>query len=323
VIAPEAHDASPHVARAAGRSAGAYARLVKLSAFDHYLSIPLCWTLLALPQAMRARTGWELALALVTIAGCVWATVALDDIQGSRDGTDLANLEKANGVERRDVANKPLISGALTVAEVRRFAIACVLCGVGSLVALYVIVGGRPHWFFPLAAGLFAVALQYSSGLRVSYRGGQETVLAVTAAAAVFCPFVLITGHVTARAGIESLLVGIWMLQVSAFSNTFDRDGDRRSGRSTVAATLETEANNRFIVAVFCAGWLTVAGGIASGALPALLAVVFIPVLATQARQLMTGVGRGQLLHARRLGFTAFRMGVAALVAVNLIYWPR
>ena len=302
---------------------GAYARLVKVRRFEHYLSIPLCWSLLPRSLALRARTWAELGLALITIASGLWATVALDDLQGFRDGTDRANLARSIGPERRNAAFKPLVSGALSEEKVRRFAIACATIGAGALVALYAVAGGRPRWFFPVAVVMFAIALQYSSGLRLSYKGGQELVLAVTAAAVVICPFVLVTGRLTADVGVEALLFGTWMAQVLVLGNIFDREGDRSSGRRTVAAMATAATNVRFIVLLFGIGWVALAVVIGLGAISLVSAVLFLPMLVYQAKALTTALGSGLVLRGRGYAFTAFKLGVAALFAANLMSWPR
>jgi 1,4-dihydroxy-2-naphthoate octaprenyltransferase len=301
----------------------AYARLVKVRRYEHYLSIPLCWSLLPRSEAFRARTWAELGLALITIAGGLWATVALDDLQGFRDGTDRANLERTVGPERRNAAFKPLVSGALREENVRRFAIACAITGAGALIAVYALAGGRPRWFFPVVVVLFAVALQYSSGLRLSYKGGQELVLAITAAAVVISPYVLVTGWLTADVGVEALMFGIWMAQVLVLGNIFDREGDRSTGRRTVAAMATARANVRFIVLLFGTGWVTLAVAIGLGTIPLLSALLFLPMLLYQAKALTTAFGSGLVLRGRGYAFTAFKFGVAALFVANLMGWPR
>jgi 1,4-dihydroxy-2-naphthoate octaprenyltransferase len=166
-------------------------------------------------------------------------------------------------------------------------------------------------------------AAQYSAGLRLSYAGGGEVLLVVATAVTVVLPYASITGSTGWRVVLEGVLLGLFLLQVSAFSNTADGANDRIAKRRTVAARLSAGANRVFIAATFAAAWFLVLAGAGFRLLPAWLPVLLVPCWAINLVQLWKGVVRVSWLYARKLGFRAFDAGCAALIAANLLAGMR
>lgn len=304
------------------RRVGAYRQLSKLYVFDQYLGVPLAWSLFGPGTATAARTLAVLAVCLVCVVAVVAASVALDDVQGFRDGSDSENYTPRDGAPRKRF-RKPLLDGQLSEHDALRFATGAAALGLVALVAAFAVAPLRPWWAW-VAAGLCTLAsLQYSWGLKLSYVGLEEPILILGTACTMLIPFGLVTGQATATALLEAALFGFWMMSVSVFSNTHDAEADRKVGRFTVPARMSAGANRRFIVAVFGCCWVLLVAGLASGVLPWWLALAIVPALAIQSSQLRAGLGRGDSLLARTLGFKAYRAMIAALIASNLLGWPR
>ena len=286
----------------------------KLNIYDLWLGIPLAWSLLDPAEATEPRTWWILALALVLKAGTSSAALALDDVAGLRDGVDTAN----HGDTDRYAVNKPLLDGRLSEREALVFAVCAASAAVVALALVAWVARPVPLWLLLVEAVILVGALNYSFWLKLSYRGGGELITVTAVASTLFVPYALVSGTWSFTVLLESLLLGLWMLQVAVFSNTQDRSGDLEAGRLTVAALTSERGNYVFICSVFAASAAVLVSGWITHHLPLALAVTLLPSLLLQARQIYLGVIRERWLEARLLGFKAFRLGVAGLLVVNL-----
>ncbi|MER5781919.1 UbiA family prenyltransferase [Streptomyces mobaraensis] len=294
-----------------------YAKLGKLSFYDYYLSAFVVWTALPGDRLWAGRTWAVLLLYILGYVGVVAATVALDDVTGIRDGSDARNYSPEDGA-LRDRSRKPLLSGALTVRQAELFGWGAALWGAAVWALTLTVAPHRPLWACVVLALVLASNVQYSYGLKVSYRGGQELVL-LTPGLAVLLPYALLTGRVTGLVIAETCLFGLWSLLVSAYSNMNDVAGDRLAGRRNLA-TLTSAAAYRWVVAGFhLVEPAVVATTVAVGAAPAWFALLVLPLLALRVRQARAGLVRGDVLVARVMGIKLHRWGVPVLMAANLL----
>ena len=297
----------------------AFVELGKLNVFELWFGIPVAWTLLSQEEAFSPRTLLLLALALLLKAATSSAALALDDVSGLRDGLDLRNY----GDTDRYAVHKPLIDGRLSERQALAFAWLAVGIGLLSMAAAFAVAWPLPSWLVAGELLVFILALNYSYGLKLSYRGAGELITAVAVGSTLLVPYALVAGGASTAALVQSGLIGLWMLQIAVFSNSQDRAGDRDARRWTVAAMASARGNAVFILCVFAASAALLAWGIRLGVLGPWLLVALLPALALQARQIWLGVARGQWLAARLLGFEAFRLAVAALLVVNLVVRAR
>ncbi|WP_030917178.1 UbiA family prenyltransferase [Streptosporangium amethystogenes] len=294
----------------------AYARLAKLDVYDYYLGLPLVWTLLA--PAGRWEPGVIGLLVLIVLAeiAVVAAMVGFDDITGYRDGSDAANY--GADAARRRLARKPLVAGTLTEAQALRFAWSATALGVVLWALAVAVAPHRPPWAVVLAAVCVVASVQYSWGLKISYRGFQEIFLIGLGVGWVLVPYGLLTGEVTDLVLVQALLFGFGPMLFGLYSNTHDIDGDRRAGRVTVAALVPAGVNTAFITVMTAVAALLIVVGPLVGAVPWWLPIVLVPVLAMRATHLVIGAVRGDILRARRIAIRAHRVTVILLVIANL-----
>ncbi|WP_156756578.1 UbiA family prenyltransferase [Actinokineospora pegani] len=289
----------------------AYARLAKLDVWDYYLALPLAWSLCGL-----TGLGTLLAFGVGTVL-VVAAAVAFDDVTGFRDGSDARNY--GPDAPARRLARKPLLTGELTVRQATGFGWTCAALGGLLWLALGL---EAPLWTLVLLAVCFGTAIQYSYGLKISYRGAQEVFLAGFGAGLVLCGVGLVSGTVSAMAAVQAALFGLGPLLVGVYSNTADVRGDAEVGRRTVAVLAGAAGNRAFIAALSLAEAALVVSAAGLGATPWWFAPALLPVLAVRVAQLRRGVGLGDVLGARKLGLLAHRVMVVSLFVVNLVeFW--
>ncbi|PWW51492.1 UbiA family prenyltransferase [Actinokineospora spheciospongiae] len=287
---------------------GAYARLAKLDVWDYYLALPLAWTLVG-----GRGTGTLLLFGVGTVL-VVAASVALDDVTGHRDGSDAANY--GPDAPARRLARKPLLTGELTDAQAIRFACGCALAGG----AVWLLLGlSAPLWTLVLLLVCLLSSVQYSWGLRISYRGGQEVFLAGFGTGLVLCGVGLVTGELTPLVVVEAVLFGLGPLLFGVYSNTADAAGDAAVGRRTVAVLASPAGNRAFITGLSLAEVALVVFAAGLGVGPWWFALALLPAVAVRVAQLRRGVGLGDVLRARKLGLLAHRVTVVSLIAVNLL----
>lgn len=294
----------------------AYARLAKLDFFDFYLNVFVVWTLLPAESRLDPRSLLTLLVFLAAEVCVVAAVVAFDDVTGFLDRSDVVNYGPEGGPRKRK--RKPLLDGTLTPQEAIRFGRAASLIG-GALCLLFVLLAPhRPVWAVVLTALVFLSGIQYSWGLKLSYRGLQEAVIAVSAFYLVGAPYALLTGGVTPFVILQSVLFGLWQILVSVYSNTNDVRGDRSVGRRNLATVSSPRANRAFIACLTASELVLILGAAAVGLAPWWFPLAMVPVLSLRARQVVTGLLRGNALLARLRGVHVHRFGVATLVVVNL-----
>jgi 1,4-dihydroxy-2-naphthoate octaprenyltransferase len=295
-----------------------YLRLAKLDVFDYYLSVPLVLA------AVWAQAGTldvaVLPMLLAFGAGevCVLAAlVALDDLTGYRDGSDIANYSPDAPLRRK--LRKPLVAGTLTEREVAGFATAVAIAGAVLWTVAIAVAPHGPLWIVVAIGALFVISLQYSYGIKLSYHGFQELFIAALGWALVLAPFVLATGGLTGFVVAQALIFGLGPLLFGVYSNTNDIVGDSQVGRPTVAALVSPRANAMFVAALSVAEFAIGLIASATGAAPWWFVALMLPATALRAAQWHTGFARGDILRARRMGFTVHRVNTALLVAASLL----
>jgi 1,4-dihydroxy-2-naphthoate octaprenyltransferase len=297
--------------------ARAYAKLAKLSFFDYYLCVLVVLTLLPASARTEPRTWLVLALFDLGWVGIVAATVSLDDVTGLRDGSDARNYDPQQTLRARD--RKPLLNGSLTLRQALRFGWGCAVAGTLLWALAALAAPHRPWWVLAAAALSVVISVQYSYGLKLSYRGGQEAVILLSTGLCVLVPFGLLNGEMTGAAWLECFLFGLWSLTVSLYSNINDVEGDRAAGRRNIA-TRVSPAVYRGVVAAFS---LSETGAIlltlALGAVPLWFCAFLVPVVALRVRQAHSGLVAGRVLAARRTGIAIHRWGVLLLIVANLL----
>ncbi len=296
---------------------GAYARLAKLDVWDYYLAIPLAWALCGPAGWGSAAVLSTLGLFLVGTVAVVAGAVAFDDVTGFRDGSDRENY--GPDAPARRLARKPLLTGELTEREAVRFGWAATAAGLLVWTATAAFAPHRPLWAVLLLALCLVTAVQYSWGLKISYRGWQEAFLAGFGVGLVLAAVGLCTGQLTAFTAVQAVLFGLGPLLFGVYSNTRDVDGDARVGRPTAAVLLTANGNRLFIAALSVAeiGLIVLAAGF--GVAPWWFAIAMLPSIVLRVAQLRRGVGFGDLLGARLVGLHAHRTTVVLLIAINLL----
>jgi 1,4-dihydroxy-2-naphthoate polyprenyltransferase len=295
----------------------AYVKLAKLSFFDYYLCVLVVWTLL--PTQLRSDVSTYAVLIAFDLGwvGVVAATVTLDDVTGFRDGSDERNYSP-DQTELRNRGRKPLLDGVLTVGQALRFGYLAAAWGV-AMWALSVLVA--PHQ--PVAAAVLAavsvlISVQYSYGLRLSYRGFQEAVILVSTGLSVLIPAWLLIGKATGITLVEAYLFGIWSLLVSVYSNINDAEGDKAAGRRNLVTRMSAATYRRAVMVLTLTEPVAIMIGLATRAVPWYFVLFLIPVLCLRVRQLRTGLLRDNPLVARKLGIKIHRLGVVLLLAANV-----
>ncbi|MBO2465597.1 UbiA family prenyltransferase [Actinomadura violacea] len=293
----------------------AYARLAKLDIYDYYLGLLVVWALLASAVRWKPQTLGLLALTLVAEVVVVAAMVGFDDVTGYRDGSDAANY--GSDAARRRLARKPLVAGTLTEAQALRFSWAATVLGSALWAAVVALAPHRPVWAVVLAAVCVAASVQYSWGLKISYRGFQELFLIGLGVGWTLVPYGLLTGGASGFVIMQAVLFGSGPMLFGLYSNTNDADGDRAAGRITVATLVSAPAHRVFVAAMTGAQVVLVAGATVTGVAPWWFAVAMVPLVAMRLAQLVIGF-RGDILRARRIAIHAHRVTVVLLVAADL-----
>ncbi|MCT2589580.1 UbiA family prenyltransferase [Streptomyces sp. N2-109] len=297
--------------------ARAYGKLAKLSFFDYYLCVLVVASLS--PGAVRSEPRSWLVLLLFDLGwvGVVAAAVTLDDVTGLRDGSDARNYDPRQTLRARD--RKPLLDGRIPLPQALRFGWGCAVAGAALWALAAVAAPHTPWWVWTAAAGSLVISVQYSYGLKLSYRGGQEAVIWISTGLCVLIPFGLLNGGMTGAAWLECFLFGLWSLMVSVYSNINDVAGDREAGRRNLATSVPPGVYRWFIAVLSLAESGAIVLAAAVGAVPLWFCAFLLPVVCLRARQAYAGLLAGQELAARRQGITIHRWGVALLVVANLL----
>ncbi|MEU7530197.1 UbiA family prenyltransferase [Saccharothrix sp. NPDC042600] len=294
----------------------AYVRLAKLDILDYYLGVLVVWALLPADLRLDGLVLATMAVFLIGEVVVMAAMVALDDLTGFRDGSDITNY--APDDPRRRLERKPLVAGTLTERQVVRFAwITCVV-GAALWLAAVAIAPHRPQWTVVVIAVTYFFSVQYSWGVKLSYHGFQEFFLAGLGFAVVLAPYGLATGALDGNVVVQALLFGMGPLLFGVYSNTNDVEGDRRVGRPTVAALTTPRGNMWFVIALSALETALVLAAPFLGA-PWWFGFALLPTILMRVNQLRVGFADGGILRARRLGIRTHRVTVVALIVVNLL----
>lgn len=295
-----------------------YLRLGKLDVYDYYLSIVVVGAAVLVPvSAQRLESVPMLVLFLLGEICTIVALVAFDDLTGYRDGSDLANYGPDNPLRKK--ARKPLVAGTVTPREALRFGWITAALGALLWAAAVAVAPHTPTWTLWLILALYVVSLQYSYGIKLSYRGLQEGFLVALGAALVIAPYGLATGMFSGFVLVQGILFGFGPLMFGVYSNTNDVAGDRAVNRPTVAALTSERGNAVFIGLLSLTEFLIGALASLAGIAPWWFVLVMLPASALRARQYQLGFRAGDIMRARRLGFAVHRVGVALLVLTNVL----
>ncbi|GAA2102191.1 prenyltransferase [Actinomadura alba] len=298
----------------------AYARLAKIEFVRDYSLASL--VVLAALAAGPGLAGHHVVTLLLFLAGqtSLFAVVAtFDDVTGYKDGSDKANYVAADGTPLRPLRRKPLLTGELTLRQVERFGYLALLCGT-ALWTLTIVQSAHAPWWAVLAASLCLLAgVQYSWGLKLSYRGFGEVLVAGCPFVMALAPYGLAAGDLPALALVGALLFGHWQMLVSAYSNTKDISGDKAVNRSTVAVRASERGNHLFIGVLSLAEPALIFTSAAVGWAPWWFSLTMLPVLGLRIRQYTGFLRTGDALLARKRGMAAFRVGVVCLITTYLI----
>ncbi|MFI6040973.1 prenyltransferase [Nocardia sp. NPDC051321] len=292
-----------------GETLAGFIRLSKVAVFQHYFGWALAWILVAPSLATRADVVVAMCAFLVGSIGIVGATCALDDIVGFRNGSDAVNY--LHGDTRRDVRRKPLLSGAVSERSAVIFVIgAAAVALISGGIAFHAL-----DWQAPIAAYFIYVAglvlsMQYSAGLRVSYhRGGAEFILFAATACGLYAPYVAVTGRWSGSAVSAGVLLGLWMVMVSSYSNMNDIVGDRGVGRKTLATTAGPQLITAVLYFLAFASIATTLFAVRREYFPWWTLLTMLPATVLHLRQLAVGPAKKDWLAARRLGLIAYNLG--------------
>lgn len=295
-----------------------YLRLGKLDVYDYYLGMLIVAAAVLLPPA--AVDPAALPVLVLFLAGevcTVVAMVALDDVTGYRDGSDLANYGPNDPLRKK--LRKPLVAGTLSTSEALRFAWTTALAGAVLWGSAIVLAPHRPLWTVGLIVGTYLISLQYSYGMKLSYRGFQEAFLVALGMALVLGPYGLATGEFSGFLLVQSVLFGLGPLMFGVYSNTNDVGGDRSVGRPTVAALTSPRGNALFIGALSVFEFLLGALASATDVAPWWFVLLVLPATALRARQYQLGFVLDDIMRARRLGFLVHRTYVSLMVVANVL----
>ncbi|MFT2016370.1 UbiA family prenyltransferase [Streptomyces sp. 796.1] len=299
----------------------AFARLAKFEfVLDYYLSVLVVVSALIAGPGLGGDGLLTLGLFLLGEIGVVSAVMAFDDVNGFQDGSDAANYLSKDGTELRPLQRKPLLTGALRLRQAQWFGYLALAWGVALWSAAALTAAEQPVWALVLTGLVLLSSWQYSWGLRLSYKGLGELLIAGCPMVIVIAPYGLVAGDLPALLLVEGVLFGLWQILVSAYSNTKDIEGDAAVGRSTVAVRASARGNRLFIGVLSAVDVALTALAAAVGWGPWWLVLVMLPLTALRVRQYMSFLRNGDALLARRRGVLAFRTGVACLILVNLIH---
>jgi len=309
--------------RTVAETLSVYARLGNMKVYVQWLPPLVAWSLVADPFGLSLAAVAALVLFMLACLTGAAAGGTLDDLQGFRDGIDQqtygASAARGGFQAKRDASIKPLVTGELTDAEAHRFGVGIAFVSVALGTAAIVIAPESPWWLVPLWAGWVFACSQYGYGLKVSYYGPAELLLAVVITATMVFPVLFLEGELSWTAAFEAYLVGTLLSQVTLFSMIYDREVDAAAGRRTLAVRLSPRAYRIVIVVWVATGWLVAVTGFAVGALDGWLLLAWLPLWAMQVGQLIYGVARGDPLTARLLGWHAFDVAFVTFVLANLL----
>jgi 1,4-dihydroxy-2-naphthoate octaprenyltransferase len=288
-----------------------YAQLAKYPVYQHGYEWLLVVLLLHMQGIHPPGAVASLILFLVAMFAVQAAACAADDVVGFRNGSDAENY-RANELlpQPRKLLPKPLLTGLLTEREGMAFAVAAALTATAAAVGSIVVLTDVPAAAIVGYLVVLACAVQYSWGLKLSYRpGGLEFVVFLVNAATLLLPYWWVAHHVSLIAALMSVLVSVWFLLVVSYGNVADREGDAASGRRTFAVLASPEVFRVFLGALYLASVVLIALPFALGLLKPIGVLCVAPLLATQTAQVYWGTIRGDARRAMKIGFRCIDLG--------------
>jgi 1,4-dihydroxy-2-naphthoate octaprenyltransferase len=293
----------------------ALAQLGKVKLVEIWLGPLLAWSAIVGQRNGTPRSAVLCLLFIAVVCFTMLASHSLDDVTGFRDGSDQRNYAP----ERKRSQVKPLVQGTITPSQAMVFAASSAALAAG-LVLVFFFAAHAPAWVLIGGLAVPLLGAQYSYGINFSYRipAGGELLTGLCLAASVVVPYGASTGRLSARAVVEGVLFGCWLVAVLACSNTTDAADDRLVGRRTVAALTSRRANLVFVAALISGPWVLTLGAVAAGAISPWTLAGLLPAYAIQACVLRNGL-RGQWRNRRNYGFLAVRYAIAGLVIVNIL----
>lgn len=294
-----------------------YLRLGKARVYHYVYGWALGLLLLHADGLASADVLLPLVCLLAGTLAIQWSASAADDVSGFRNGSDARNYAGRPLVTR---VRKPLLTGSLSVPEATGFAVVAWLAGMLAFaLAAHLLHGPVPLPALVVAFGVPALAVQYSWGIKLSYRPlGLESTIFITGAFTVFMPYWFVAGTISRETLLVSALFGLWLLLVVSYGNASDRAGDAAVQRRTLAVLLPpmwfaallhllVAANAVLLIVLFTATRMNSSGLAFS-----------VPVVALQLVQLYYGVYRRELRKARFLVLLSIDLGSAALATTLL-----
>ncbi|MBG0566546.1 UbiA family prenyltransferase [Actinoplanes aureus] len=294
------------------------ARISKISVYLHFFPWALAALLLSADALDRPGALAAMVLFLLSSAGIVAATAALDDIVGFRNGSDAANYTRPGF--RRDIRRKPLLSGDLTLRQATVFAVASEAFAFATGFAAFAVLG----WDVPVSAVVIFVLCavlgpQYSAGLRFSFHVyGSELLLGIGTIGGLLFPFLAVQNHWTWAATLQGVLMGLWLVMLVSCSNVGDVEGDARVGRRTLPVAAPRWVVKAVLVAYLTISVVTIALLPAATDTPWWTVLALLPATALHVAQIHLAILRDRWRQARIAAFVAYDLGFLGLVALDL-----
>jgi 1,4-dihydroxy-2-naphthoate octaprenyltransferase len=288
----------------------AYFRLLKLNVPELSL-YPVIAFGLASAHADGLRYWLVLPMFLMFSMCCSLLTIVLDDIMGFLDGVD-----QRTNLERKQNIYKPLVTGELTLTEAERAA--RVILGV-ALVLLGALAGMAHEQVMAavLLLTLLCGVTQYSFGLKLSYRGMGELVIAAGTAMTTALPVWLESGELPAHVRWIALMSGLPYCAQIVISNLVDHEADAAMGRRTLTVMMGPRRAPWLSVGLLALFWTLYGLGLGLGVLP-LVTLLWLPLLPRHLRFLWM-VLEGQTAAARLLSFRTIRLQLVLFTAAPLL----
>ncbi|MCM6773127.1 prenyltransferase [Nocardia sp. CDC159] len=295
-----------------------YARLGNLYFFDPHLFIFAGLSLLP-TEILSDGRNWVVFVALSLGYFLVHhATASFDDITGFKDGSDARNY-LGNPSYLRKAESKPLITGQLELDEARWCAWSTAIVGGVLVFVGFLLAPHHPVWLIAFSFIAILLCVQYSYGLNLSRIGGQELVLFFGFGLPVAVFYTLFSGTLAAVAVMQAVLIGLWAVLVSAYSNMNDLEVDRSNGRLNLATTTDERGYKRIVAILSVAEPVIVICFALATSVSWWYAVALIPVYALRLVQFRKGFAARDPLLARQYGRRIHELGIALLVVVNLV----
>jgi len=207
------------------------------------------------------------------------------------------------------------------VSEAVVFGIVCWVVSVTcTLLAAYLLDGRAPLVAVLLMLAVQVAAVQYSAGLKLSYRPlGLETTIFFVIGSIALMPYWFVAGGLNREILITSALFGLWFLMVVNYGNASDREGDRSVSRHTLAVMLPPERFRIVLVTLLAAEVTLLTLLFTVTRTNPVLALAAVPVVALHSVQLYHGIRGKDWRKARLLGLFSLDAGCLGLALAFLL----